>query len=252
MHDESGTLVDRHVRRLHPADGGRPAALHHRPRPRPRRPRNPLGRQGRRRGRHHRLDAGGRQRRRRRAAALGRRRHPDAVHPAAGVEGHPGARSSTRRSARRTPGTAATRRRRATARRCASGNERRCPVIPAAFDYVAPTTRRRGPGGARRGRRREVKVLAGGQSLLPVLRLRLDAPDAASSTSAGSPSCAASATTATRIVIGAMTTHDEVTREPAGPQHAAAAVAGGADGGRPAGPAPRHLRRLAGARGPGR
>ena len=48
------------------------------------------GHQGRRRGRHHRLDPGRGQRRGRRAAALGRPRHPDAVHARAGVEGDPG------------------------------------------------------------------------------------------------------------------------------------------------------------------
>ena len=48
--------------------------------------------QGRRRGRHHRLDAGRGQRGRRRAAADGRPRHPDAVHAGAGVPGDPGRR----------------------------------------------------------------------------------------------------------------------------------------------------------------
>src|SRR6202000_379212 len=52
---------------------------------------------------------------------------------------------------------------------------RRCPVIPAAFDYVAPSTvedavRALAEAGE------DAKVLAGGQSLLPVLRMRLAAP----------------------------------------------------------------------------
>ena len=51
----------------------------------------------------------------------------------------------------------------------------RCPVIPAAFDYVAPTTvddavRALSEAGE------DAKVIAGGQSLLPVLRMRLAAP----------------------------------------------------------------------------
>ena len=49
-------------------------------------------------------------------------------------------------------------------------------MIPAAFDYVAPATlaealdvlSERGDG---------AKILAGGQSLLPILRMRLNAPD---------------------------------------------------------------------------
>ena len=42
------------------------------------------------------------------------------------------------------------------------------------------------------------------------MKLRLAKPDGASSTSPASPSCAASTRRATRLVIGAMTTHDEV------------------------------------------
>ena len=45
--------------------------------------------QGRRRGRHDRVDAGGGQRGRRRRAPPRRQRHPDAVHARAGVEGDP-------------------------------------------------------------------------------------------------------------------------------------------------------------------
>ena len=48
--------------------------------------------QGRRRGRHHRLDPGRRERRRRRGPALRRQRRADAVHAGAGLEGHPCAR----------------------------------------------------------------------------------------------------------------------------------------------------------------
>jgi carbon-monoxide dehydrogenase medium subunit len=49
-------------------------------------------------------------------------------------------------------------------------------VIPAAFDYVAPTSLSDALAAlAEAGE--EAKVLAGGQSLLPVLRMRLNAPD---------------------------------------------------------------------------
>jgi carbon-monoxide dehydrogenase medium subunit len=49
-------------------------------------------------------------------------------------------------------------------------------VIPASFDYVAPTTVADALAAlAEAGD--DVKVLAGGQSLLPILRMRLNAPD---------------------------------------------------------------------------
>jgi carbon-monoxide dehydrogenase medium subunit len=49
-------------------------------------------------------------------------------------------------------------------------------VIPASFDYVAPTTVAEALTAlAEAGD--DVKVLAGGQSLLPILRMRLNAPD---------------------------------------------------------------------------
>ena len=94
--------------------------------------------QGRRRGRHHRLDPGRGQRGRRRRAPPRGQRHPDAVHARAGVEGD-----------QRRPAPAA---RRPRVRRCrtsspeAAGNRssrqprKERAMIPAAFDYVAPTT----------------------------------------------------------------------------------------------------------------
>ena len=53
----------------------------------------PVGRQGGRRGRHHRLDTGGGQRDRRRGPPVRRRRHPDGVHSRTGVASHPGGKS---------------------------------------------------------------------------------------------------------------------------------------------------------------
>ena len=50
---------------------------------------NSLGHQGRRRGGHHRLDAGRGQRGRRRGPPVRGQRHPDAVHPRARLEGDP-------------------------------------------------------------------------------------------------------------------------------------------------------------------
>ena len=95
----------------------------------------------------------------------------------------------------------------------------RCPMIPSNFDYVAPTTVDEAVAAlAQAGE--DAKVIAGGQSL-----------DAAccgcgwprrprSSTSAGSTSCAACARTATRLVIGAMTTYYDLLRNPLVSKHA--------------------------------
>ena len=81
------------VRRLPPADVGRHDLLRRRPRQRSERLHHQLARhQGRRRGRDDRLHPGGRQRGRRRRTTPGRPRHPDAVHPGAGVARDPGQR----------------------------------------------------------------------------------------------------------------------------------------------------------------
>ena len=49
-------------------------------------------------------------------------------------------------------------------------------MIPAQFDYVAPTTVEEALAALAEGGE-DAKVIAGGQSLLPVLRMRLNAPD---------------------------------------------------------------------------
>ena len=87
----TGTMVDYLV----PAAPG-PAGLHHRPHRDPVDD-QPARRQGRRRGRHDRLHAGGGQRGGRRAPPLRRRRRPDAVHAGAGLAGDPRARLRRRR-----------------------------------------------------------------------------------------------------------------------------------------------------------
>lgn len=82
-------------------------------------------------------------------------------------------------------------------------------MIPAAFDYQAPASIEdalRLLGGAGDT---EVKVLAGGQSLLPVLRLRLAAPDLVVDLGKIDGLSGISQDGDT-IVIGAMTTHHEV------------------------------------------
>lgn len=68
-------------------------------------------------------------------------------------------------------------------------------MIPAAFDYVAPTTVAEALQ-ALAASGDDAKVMGGGQSLLPVLRMRLNAPSG-SSTSRGSRACAGSPRTGT-------------------------------------------------------
>lgn len=94
-------------------------------------------------------------------------------------------------------------------------------MIPAEFEYEAPTsiddavallTQANAAG-------TDVKLLGGGQSLLPVLRLRLAAPELVVDLHK------VEGLTGVRddgdhIVIGAMTTHDEVSRDPLVRQHA--------------------------------
>ncbi len=92
-------------------------------------------------------------------------------------------------------------------------------MIPAAFDYVAPTSVSDALA-ALRSDSDEIKVMAGGQSLIPVLRLRLAAPtlvvdigrigDLQGVREDGDA-----------IVIGALTTHHDVAHDPLIEQHAA-------------------------------
>ncbi|MBB5956560.1 carbon-monoxide dehydrogenase medium subunit [Saccharothrix tamanrassetensis] len=84
-------------------------------------------------------------------------------------------------------------------------------MIPAAFDYVAPSTvdeavRALVEGGE------DAKVLAGGQSLLPVLRMRLAAPTLVVDLS-GLTELTGVHDDGDSLLIGAMTTHYEVQRD---------------------------------------
>ena len=85
-------------------------------------------------------------------------------------------------------------------------------MIPAPFDYVRPSSvdeavQALGAAGE------DGKVLAGGQSLIPVLRLRLAYPEIWS-TSGGIAELRGVRDDGDAIVIGAMTTHDEVMHDP--------------------------------------
>jgi carbon-monoxide dehydrogenase medium subunit len=92
-------------------------------------------------------------------------------------------------------------------------------VIPAAFDYVAPTTvddavRALAEAGE------DAKVIAGGQSLLPVLRMRLAAPSKLIDLGKVAE-LRGIREDGDSIVIGAMTTHYDVQRDPLVAEHAA-------------------------------
>jgi len=92
-------------------------------------------------------------------------------------------------------------------------------MIPAAFDYHAPATveeavRLLGSSGD------DVKVLAGGQSLLPVLKMRLAAPEAVIDLGRVR-GLTGVREEGDRLVIGAMTPHSDVEADPLVASHAA-------------------------------
>jgi aerobic carbon-monoxide dehydrogenase medium subunit len=92
-------------------------------------------------------------------------------------------------------------------------------MIPAAFDYTAPETVADALA-ALGSDSEEIKVMAGGQSLIPVLRLRLAAPtlivDIGRIAELHGVSDDGDA-----LVIGALTTHDDVVHDPMIAEHAA-------------------------------
>jgi carbon-monoxide dehydrogenase medium subunit len=92
-------------------------------------------------------------------------------------------------------------------------------VIPSAFDYVAPTTlddaiRALSEAGE------DAKVIAGGQSLLPVLRMRLAAPSKLVDLGKVAELRGVREDGGV-LVIGSMTTHYEVQHDPLVAEHAA-------------------------------
>jgi carbon-monoxide dehydrogenase medium subunit len=91
-------------------------------------------------------------------------------------------------------------------------------MIPAAFDYKAPTSldealQLLAEGGD------DAKIIAGGQSLLPVLKLRLAAPELVIDLGK-IDSLKGVRDDGDAIIIGAMTTHFEVSRDPLVAEHA--------------------------------
>jgi carbon-monoxide dehydrogenase medium subunit len=92
-------------------------------------------------------------------------------------------------------------------------------VIPAAFDYESPASIEEALQLINGAGDRDVKVLAGGQSLIPVLRLRMNAPDLVVDLGRIAE-LRGVRDDGDAVAIGAMTTHDDVTREPLIRQHA--------------------------------
>jgi carbon-monoxide dehydrogenase medium subunit len=91
-------------------------------------------------------------------------------------------------------------------------------MIPASFDYVAPLTVADAVAALASGGE-DAKVLAGGQSLIPVLRLRLSYPETLVDLGR-IPELKGVRDDGDAIVIGAMTTHDEVLKDPLVAQYA--------------------------------
>ena len=119
-------------------------------------------------------------------------------------------------------------------------------MIPAQFDYVRPTSVQDAVAAlAEAGD--DAKVITGGQSLLPLLRIRLAAPnvlvDCGRIEEMRGVSDAGDA-----LLIGAATTHNDVMHDP----RTTIVYDDARHCGRPGDPAPRHLRRFARARLPGR
>ena len=91
-------------------------------------------------------------------------------------------------------------------------------MIPAKFDYVAPSTVEEALGLlAQHGD--EAKVIAGGQSLLPVLRMRLNAPELVIDLGK-IDALKGVRDDGDAIVVGAMTTHHDVQHDPLVKEHA--------------------------------
>ncbi|GAA4673883.1 xanthine dehydrogenase family protein subunit M [Nocardioides nanhaiensis] len=92
-------------------------------------------------------------------------------------------------------------------------------MIPAAFDYVAPTSVEDALAAlAQHGD--DAKIIAGGQSLLPVLRMRLNAPEVIVDLGR-IPTLRGVRDDGDAIVIGAMTPHAVVGSDPLVAEHAA-------------------------------
>jgi carbon-monoxide dehydrogenase medium subunit len=95
-------------------------------------------------------------------------------------------------------------------------------MIPSSFDYVAPTSLDEAVA-ALAGAGEDAKVIAGGQSLMPVLRLRLAAPTTVVDLGR-IEELRGIREDGDSLVIGAMTTHHDVVRDALVAEHAALLV----------------------------
>ncbi len=91
-------------------------------------------------------------------------------------------------------------------------------MIPAAFDYLAPTSIEEALA-ALGSHGDDAKIIAGGQSLLPVLGMRLNAPEVVIDLGR-IDSLRGIRDDGDAIVIGAMTTHHDVIQDPLVKEHA--------------------------------
>ena len=91
-------------------------------------------------------------------------------------------------------------------------------MIPAQFDYVRPTSVAEAVQALRDGGE-DAKLLAGGQSLLPVLRMRLNAPEMIIDLSR-IEGLRGIRDEGGHLTIGALTTHAEVATDPLVAEHA--------------------------------
>ena len=210
--------ADHHAGGLPGAFGRRPAHLRDRQDAEPGHEQSARG-QGSRRGRHDRVHARSGRRGHRRPAPARRHRRPDAVHGGTGLAGHQ------------------------------RGQGRRA-MIPAKFDYVRPSSLAEAVQ-ALAGGGDDAKVIAGGQSLLPLLRLRLAYPELLVDIG-GLGELAGVRDAGDALVIGAMTTHVLADPRSAHPRALRADRRRGGHGGRSGRPAPGHDRRFARARRSGR
>jgi carbon-monoxide dehydrogenase medium subunit len=90
-------------------------------------------------------------------------------------------------------------------------------VIPAKFDYVKPTSVAEAVSALQQGGE-DAKILAGGQSLLPVLRLRLAAPSLIVDLG-GIPELRGIRADGDQVVIGAMTSYYDIVKDEAVQEH---------------------------------
>ena len=90
-------------------------------------------------------------------------------------------------------------------------------MIPAKFEYVRPTSVEEAVQALQQGGE-DAKIIAGGQSLLPVLRLRLAAPSVVVDLG-GIPELRRIAEDGDRVAIGAMAAHHDVMRDATVNQH---------------------------------